>query len=92
MLAEIGTRVAAQAGRVTVRLSRELAEAAVTSWERNETGDVAEETHEQHTLRDQAAELALIGLAIAERGRWEGEELVVDLDVAAAGAAVRASL
>ncbi|GAA2386267.1 hypothetical protein [Streptomyces coeruleofuscus] len=42
-------------------------------------------------MRDGAAELALIGLAITERGRWEGEEVAVDLDLASAGAAVRAA-
>ncbi|MFD5096543.1 hypothetical protein ACFWMR_38475 [Amycolatopsis thailandensis] len=42
-------------------------------------------------LRDQAGELALIGLVISERGRWESDEVVVDLDVAAVGAAVRAA-
>ncbi|MFE3902501.1 hypothetical protein ACFXPY_19825 [Streptomyces sp. NPDC059153] len=55
-------------------------------------GDLGEETHEQYALRDQAGDLALIGVAISERGRWEGEEVVIDLDVVSVGAAVRASL
>jgi glucose-6-phosphate dehydrogenase assembly protein OpcA len=91
VLAAIGAHVDAQVGRVTVRLPRAVAQAALAAWERDETGERGAETHERHALRDQAAELALIGLAISQRGRWEGEELVIDLDVASAGAASRAS-
>jgi hypothetical protein len=29
--------------------------------------------------RHRAASFSLIGLSVAERGRWEGEEVVVDL-------------
>ncbi|MFD0337223.1 hypothetical protein ACFVH0_00755 [Streptomyces sp. NPDC127117] len=92
VLAAIGEHVDAQVGRVTVRLPRAVAEAAVDAWERDELGDLGEETHEQYALRDQAGDLALIGLVISERGRWEGEEVVIDLDLVFAGAAVRASL
>ncbi|MFC9856971.1 MULTISPECIES: hypothetical protein [unclassified Streptomyces] len=92
VLAAIGKQVDAQAGRVTVRLPRAVAEAAVDAWERDESGDLGEETSEQSALRDQAGDLALIGLVISERGRREGEEVVIDLDVVFAGAAVRASL
>ncbi|MDN0198725.1 hypothetical protein [Streptomyces sp. S.PNR 29] len=91
VLAAIGACVAAQTGRVTVRLPRTLAEAAVAAWNRDEHEAPGEETPTQYALRDGAAELALIGLAITERGRHEGEEVAVDLDVAAAGAAVRAA-
>ncbi|MFJ8589260.1 hypothetical protein ACIRD2_32010 [Streptomyces sp. NPDC093595] len=91
VLAAIGAQVDAQVGRVGVRLPRPVAEAAVAAWQRDETDGPGEESQEQHALRDEAAELALIGLAITERGRWEGDELVVDLDVESAGAALRAS-
>ncbi|MFF5538016.1 hypothetical protein ACFY71_37095 [Streptomyces cinerochromogenes] len=91
VLAAIGEHVDAQVGRVTVWLPKAVAEAAVNAWERDETGGHAPETHEEYALRDQAAELALIGLAISQRGRWESEDVVVDLDVASAGAALRAS-
>ncbi|CAL9284541.1 hypothetical protein ABZ568_11445 [Streptomyces olindensis] len=91
VLAAIGACVDRQAGRVVVRVPREPAEAAVAAWERTEEGAPGAETPEQYALRDGAAELALIGLAISERGRWEGEEVVVDLDVASAGAALRAA-
>ncbi|MEE1782923.1 hypothetical protein PUR71_08340 [Streptomyces sp. SP17BM10] len=87
LLAAIGERVHAQVGRVTVRLPGAVAQAAVDAWERDETGDIGEETREQYELRGQAGDLALIGLAISERGRREGEEVVVDLHVSSAGAA-----
>jgi enolase len=90
VLAAIGECVQAQAGRVTVRLPRTVADAAVAAWERDESAGPGEESRAQHALRDRAAELALIGLAVSERGRWEGEEVVIGLDVASAGAAVRA--
>ncbi|MER7753931.1 hypothetical protein [Kitasatospora sp. NPDC097643] len=90
-LAAIGGRVGAQVGPITVRLPRRLAQAALAAWDRWELDGSGEETHEQHVLHDRAAELALIGLAIQRNGRWEGNEMIVDLDVASAGAAVRAS-
>ncbi|MFD7645817.1 hypothetical protein ACFV4P_34850 [Kitasatospora sp. NPDC059795] len=91
VLAAIGEHVAAQVGLVTMRLPRAVAEAAVDAWERDELGGRAPESHEEYMLRDRAAELAFVGLAISERGRGEGEEVVIDLDVASAGAALRAS-
>ncbi|MFF3595366.1 hypothetical protein [Kitasatospora indigofera] len=91
VLAAIGEHVAAQAARVTMRLPRAVAEAAVDAWERDELGGRGPDSHEEYLLRDRAAELAFVGLAISERGRWEGEEVVIDLDVASAGAALRAS-
>lgn len=72
-----------------MRLPRGLAEGAVRAWRRDETDRIGDETPEQAQLRDQAAELALIGLAVEERGRYEGDELVVDLDPAALTAARR---
>ncbi|OXM55750.1 hypothetical protein [Amycolatopsis alba] len=92
VLAAIGACVDTQVTRLTVRLPKALAEAAVAAWDRDELGDIGEETHEQYALRDRAGDLALIGLAISERGRWEKDEAVVDLDVTCVGAAVRASL
>ncbi|PWK71328.1 hypothetical protein BCL76_104434 [Streptomyces sp. CG 926] len=93
VLAAIGEQVAAQAGPVTVRLPKALAESAMAAWEREELSGRDPETHEEYTRRAGAAELAFIGLEISNHGRWEGEEVVVDLDldVASAGAALRAS-
>ncbi|MFF2146697.1 hypothetical protein [Kitasatospora sp. NPDC058190] len=89
VLAAIGRCVDAQTAPVTVRLPRAVAEAAVAAWEREEPGESGEETPEQYVLRNHAAELALIGIALQQHGRWEGEEAVVELPVASAGAAVR---
>ncbi|MGP4110216.1 hypothetical protein ACTWP5_04765 [Streptomyces sp. 4N509B] len=90
VLAAIGAHVVARTGRVAVRLPRAVAEAAVAAWEREDVGEVpGEETLEQWRLRDMAGDLGLIGVAFSERGRWEGEEVVVELDVALAGAAAK---
>ncbi|MCX5069857.1 hypothetical protein OOJ91_28840 [Micromonospora lupini] len=69
-----------------------MAESAVSAWEREELGGISEETCEEHDLRDDAAELALIGLAISSCGVPDGEEVVVDLDVVQAAAALHAAL
>ncbi|CAL9348307.1 hypothetical protein [Streptomyces sp. enrichment culture] len=91
VLAAIGARVEAQHARVTVRLPKDLADAAVAAWQRDEREAPGAETAARRRLRDHAAELALIGLAIAERGRWEGGAVLVDLAIGSAGAAVRAA-
>jgi len=90
VLAAIGAHLEPRVGRVRVRLPRSLAESAVAAWRRDESGGVGEESREEYELRDDAAELALIGLAIAERGVWDGAEAVVDLDVVEVAAALRA--
>lgn len=91
MLAAIGTQLESQVNRVSVRLPRSLAESAVAAWDREETDEIGEESREEYELRDDAAELAWIGLAVSERGVWDGEEVVVDLDVVQVAAALRAA-
>lgn len=91
VLAAIGAHLDPQTGRVNVRLPRSVAEAAVAAWDREELGGIGEESREECDLRDDAAELALIGLAITSRGVWDGEEVVVDLDVIQVAAASRAA-
>lgn len=78
VLAAIGARLESQVSRVAVRLPRPLAESAVAAWDREESSRVGEESREEYELRDDAAELAWIGLAISERGVWDGEETLVD--------------
>lgn len=90
VLAAIGTDLDRQVGRISVRLPRSLAESAVAAWNREEPNDVGEESREVHELRDDAADLALIGLAISERGKWDGEQVAVDLDLVQVAAALRA--
>jgi hypothetical protein len=91
VLAAIGVGLDGQVGRVRVRLPRALAESAVAAWGREERDAVGEETLEEYSLRDDAAELALIGLAVSERGVVDGEQVVVDLDVVEIAAALRAA-
>lgn len=91
MLAAIGTELEGQVGRIGVRLTRSLAESAVAAWNREEAGEIGEESREEYELRDDAAALALIGLAVSERGKWEGEQVTVDLDVVQVAAALLAA-
>ena len=91
MLAAIGARLDPQVSRISVRLPWSVAELAVAAWDREELGGVGEESVEEHGLRADAAELALIGLAISSRGVRDGEEVVVDLDVVQVAAALRAA-
>jgi hypothetical protein len=90
VLRAIGAHLAPQIGRITVRLPRSLAESAAAAWDRNHEGEVGDETREQHELRDAAAWLAFIGLAVKERGVPDGDEVIVDLDVGNVAAALRA--
>ncbi|GAA4231603.1 hypothetical protein FHR32_003526 [Streptosporangium album] len=91
VLAEIGRFLDPQVARLTVRLSGDLARAAAAAWDRDEEGEAGEETAEQARVRDRAASLALIGLAVSDRGVASGEEIVVDLDVTEVAAALLAA-
>ena len=91
VLALIGAHVAPQVRPITVRIPRTVADAAVAAWNRDELEDLDDETPAQAELRDQAATLALIGLAITTRGVPDGDELVLDMEVTDLGAAIRAA-
>ncbi|GAB3189085.1 hypothetical protein GCM10027259_59210 [Micromonospora palomenae] len=91
VLAAIGAHLDPQISRISVRLPRSVAEPAVAAWDREEPDGTGEESREEYDLRDDAAELALIGLAITSRGVWDGEGVVVDLDVVQIAAALRAA-
>lgn len=72
-----------------VRLPADLAAQALKSWERDDTdGDLPAESPEQRTTRHRAGTLALIGLAIQEDGRREGDEVTVELDAREIGNAL----
>lgn len=71
-------------------MPRLMAESAVAAWSRDELGEIGEESCDEFELRVDAAELALIGLAVSERGVRDGEDVVVDLDVVQIAAALRA--
>lgn len=92
LLAEIGSALAPQVNRVEVRVPRPLAEAAAAAWQRNDQAAGGEsETEEARRSRRCAASLALIGLSIAERGRVEGDSVVVELDAWFIGDALNAA-
>ncbi|WKD36657.1 hypothetical protein [Streptomyces xanthophaeus] len=91
VLAAVGAHLGPQIGPVKVRLPRSVAESAVAAWDREELGRVREESREEYELRHDAAELAFIGLAISSSGVWDGEEVVVDLDVVQIASALRAA-
>jgi hypothetical protein len=69
-----------------------LAEAAVTAWEREANeGPLDPETFEQRVQRHRAGTLGLIGLSIVNGGRWEDDEVFVELSPDLIGMAVDAS-
>jgi hypothetical protein len=76
-----------------VRIPAHLADAAVAAWERDDIDtDLPDvETSEQARVRDGAGHLALIGLAISERGRRDGDEVVIDVEAWDVGAAFEAA-
>jgi hypothetical protein len=92
-LGELGAVLVDQSlPQVEVRLPRRLAKQAVAAWERDDgEGPLDPETYEQAAQRQRAGTLALIGVSIAERGRWEGDEVVVELDLVFIGNAVDAA-
>ena len=78
--------------RVEVRLPRALASRRSPHGEREvEEGPLEPETFEQRVQRHRAATFSLIGLSVAERGRWEGDEVVVELSTHFIADAVNAS-
>jgi hypothetical protein len=64
---------------------------AVAAWARDEPHGYGEENRDEHQLRADAAELALIGLAVSSRGVQNGDEVAVDLNVAQIAAALHAA-
>ncbi|MEV0306576.1 hypothetical protein [Nonomuraea fuscirosea] len=92
VLAEVGRRVEPQVNPLPVRMPRDLAAAAVAAWERSEDDEISEENHEESRVRHQAGALALIGLAISERGVTEGNEVLVTLNITEIATALSAAL
>jgi hypothetical protein len=94
VLAAIGTALRGQPPGGPVRIPRDLADAAVAAWSRDELDELADpESEEQKRVRCQAASLALIGLSIQERSEAGGDAVLVGLDpdlIAEAVAAGRA--
>jgi hypothetical protein len=94
-LAEIGAAFFAQSTRLTVRVPRELAEAALAAWTREDIeseSDEQPETHDQAITRARAGSFALIGAAIEKRGEpADDDHVTVDLDAWFVGHALDAA-
>jgi hypothetical protein len=81
LLAQIGRSLFGQELTVRVQLSDVLAAAALEAWQRDDVGDTENESGAARTVRHQAGALALIGLAVEERGvPIEGERIEIELD------------
>ena len=92
LLAQIGRCLFEQDLRVTVHLPAALAAGARAAWDRDDSGDVENETPAERTSRHQAGALALIGLAVEERGTpKEGDEVEVVIDAWQIGSALEAA-
>lgn len=91
LLAHIGAYLFPQATEVEVRVARDLADKAVAAWQRDDDGVPPDETCEERIVRTRAAALALIGCALEERGRADGDEVVVKLDAWFIGDALHAA-
>ena len=94
ILAQIGAYLFLQPTRMKVRLPRELAEAAVLAWQREEVGSLDEEAPTEKQIRGQAGTLALIGLSVERSTRDQDEDdgdVVVELDAWFIGAALDAA-
>jgi hypothetical protein len=69
VLMELGRELHGQGDEDEVTISARVANAAVLAWERDEQALPPEhETSDQRSLRKAAADLALIGLSIQQRG------------------------
>jgi hypothetical protein len=94
-LAQIGASLFAQSTRLKVRVPRDLAEAALAAWTREDLEsetDEQPETHDQATTRARAGSFALIGTAIEERGEpTDDDHVTVDLDAWFVGHALDAA-
>lgn len=92
LLAEFGEVLAhADLPTIEVRLPRRLAEQAVAAWERDDNEGADPETFEQRVERHRAGTLGLMGLSIINGGRWEADEVVVELGPELIGSALDAS-
>jgi hypothetical protein len=87
LLAQIGQALSKQPTKIRVVLPRQLADAAVAAWERDDNDvPLAADAN-----RDAAASLALIGLSITETGEPDGDRVSADLDAWFVGDALRAA-
>jgi hypothetical protein len=89
VLAEVGRQLSTQPTRVQVRLSRALAAAGRSAWERDaDERPLPAETAEQRRVRHRAGTMGLIGLCIENRS---SDEVDVELDAWEIGLALEAA-
>lgn len=79
ILKQIDAAIADQESSRPVRLPTHLAGAARRAWLRDEDVPPDDELREERLLRDRAGTLALIGLAVDERGEPDGDHILVSL-------------
>lgn len=93
VLARIGAAFFAQETEIEIRLPKSLADEAVSAWQRNDESDVelAGESAEEGIVRRRAGTLGLIGCALEDRGRLEGNDVIVKLDAWFIGDALTAA-
>ncbi len=92
VLHELAQQLPPQTPKIQVRLPRQLADRAVAAWQRDEDPDnLAQETDEQRSIRDDAGTLALIGRSIEETGIEDGDDVLFWLDAWILGVALEAA-
>ncbi len=92
-LRELGQHLFYQDLRVELRLPRATADEALAAWQReDDEQEPSGETAEQRMVRDQAASLALIGLAVDETGIGDGDEVIAKVDAWLIGKALSAAV
>jgi len=92
VLASIGRVLEAQPNQASVRLPRDLADAAVAAWQRDEQEPLAApETPWQRAVRMHAATLAMIGLKIEQGVTQVDEGVLVAIDAETIHEAIAAS-
>lgn len=80
VLAQIGAVLFKEGLSVEVKLPLDLAETAIAAWERDDSGADGNETSAEAVDRSRAGALALMGLAISERGTPIGGAISISLD------------
>ena len=88
LLGHIGARLFKQRLSVEVVIPLDFAKSATAAWDRDDLDAPGSETHEEAVERHRAATLALVGLAISERGAPTGESISVSLDPWLIGTAI----
>jgi hypothetical protein len=92
VLARIGASLSTQPHHLAVSLPASLAAEAAEAWGRDEGGAVpSDESFDEGRARSDAATLALIGLAVTERGRPTGDTVLVPLSAWPIGLALDAA-